>query len=550
MKIYFILLLVLIFNLIGCEKKELPFISPTLEITSIKVLSAKNCMINFKVDKGRARNLKSFYFEFTDLTIISQEVIKRNIDIKDENVYQDSVIVDFNSTGHDFRCIAKLESDKNTFRSNPVFIRLSADYTTDITKSVDFVNLEPLSQMLAAYCIEKDNIGFVVNAGEKAYIKIYYKQQLPRSLKYELKLDDKISIPVNTNEFGENIHESYADLWVKIPDNVPAGDYEIYLYVSDNDKRYKYISLKKLRVLSSKVTRTEITDFPIYYNTHFLLGSKLFYMSKMYTEYAPVRIKVIDLKTYKWEDRKNFEYPEYKSNFSSVNQLNFKYNNRQYIINSVCSNSDFELNNKIYRYDDVSDSWEFITDYPGKGTQDFYLFVIGDCLYMGSNRIGDMYYAKDDFWEYDFIRNEWEKKNNLPSDMHGKIISSCNSNTSGYSFTIFRELWKYSSENDSWTKLSTLEGGPYSRDKTTLLFYNNALYIAGGNTYEYGTSIFPLADIWHYNLTTNKWTLKFLQFQGFASQFDFGNVVFFFENKMIVATRSNDDKPVLYSIEL
>jgi N-acetylneuraminic acid mutarotase len=93
--------------------------------------------------------------------------------------------------------------------------------------------------------------------------------------------------------------------------------------------------------------------------------------------------------------------------------------------------------------------------------------------------------------------------------MNGSINGVCANENTGWCMTSYRELWQYDASTDTWQKLSSLYGGPYTRYSTRVVYDNGFVYVLGGYTYTaYGYE--DLSDFWRYNLSTKNWEYIYL----------------------------------------
>lgn len=96
---------------------------------------------------------------------------------------------------------------------------------------------------------------------------------------------------------------------------------------------------------------------------------------------------------------------------------------------------------RIYEYDPVSDTWDYITDYPGEGFDNIKVFVINNKAYMGLGRnFSDDSYS--DFWEFDIENISWEKLHSCPINMAANL--SFTINNKGYIGIGWNDYYDYS----------------------------------------------------------------------------------------------------------
>lgn len=160
--------------------------------------------------------------------------------------------------------------------------------------------------------------------------------------------------------------------------------------------------------------------------------------------------------------------------------------------------------NDWWRYDPATDSWERLTDFPGKPRNLAFSFVINDKIYVGGgdSLLWRPYYR--DVYVYDPSTDTWQGVASLPYALSGAPGTS--DGTYGYVFGGMNEwgelqnvILRYDPNQDRWDTLTTLAGegrwGPF------LVYHQGYLYAGTGRT----SSGEYLPDVYRFNLSTAQW---------------------------------------------
>ncbi|MDD3322740.1 MAG: kelch repeat-containing protein [Paludibacter sp.] len=157
----------------------------------------------------------------------------------------------------------------------------------------------------------------------------------------------------------------------------------------------------------------------------------------------------------------------------------------------------------------TSISWTEKNEFPSVGRVKAVAVVVGNKAYIGlgyDNTIGvytDRNAYLKDFWEYDPSNNyTWTQKDSFPSfatdacvsfEYKGQIYIGAGFN--GYGFT--NEFWKYSPENDKWTRLNDIPvdgraGAVLCKGENHIFFGTGYRTLNANDWWEY----FPDTDSW------------------------------------------------------
>lgn len=542
-----ILIIILILALFtSCEQPEVEvFVSPQINILSTQVQSENTCLIELKIKKGHGATLSDITLQFTDISETSADDYIVKYDLEDSVEYTKTYTITVPSSNHDYRVKAFLKSSKNTYKSNVSIVYFSKNYN-DLNTGIKYIDLynNPENDY---YLDKENNIGLCLPRGSFFLLDLTLSKNIPKTSPYILKLNDTIPISFTVSPLYYTGNKEHIE--VNIPEDLPAGDYTVCLYLYGN----RYEALSKLRVLPGKAIAYDIPEDPIREIYHYLdvIGNSFIINNKIYFIYTLDPglnchgfVSCFNIDTRTWERKKDINIFGATSYNSWISNCSFKYNDKQYIIAESFYGDTSSVNNMcIIEYNDKLDSWKNITTYPGEGTQELAAFQVNGCVYMGGGR--SMGNQMTDFWEYSFAQKKWTQKNDIPGSLNGVIISSCSSLNEGYVLSEYRELWKYTSNNDTWTKISVLRQGPYSRNETKIHYNNGKIYLSGGLTY--ASLVTYLTDTWEYNISTNKWRLMCLTTNGIKSP------TFFYNNKIIAAIQRKynyNSDPYIYEITL
>lgn len=541
-KIIFIQILSLfLISLTGCDDDNSIFKAPDITISSYEILSDHTCLVKVRVNKGAGAKIKRLNIDFKDITDTTAQVFSVDCPVQDAIEYSDSFQIEIPARKHDYAVKANLSSVKNTYSGPSVIMRFSSDFNNFFT-GINYIDLYK-SEYKMVY-IDND-IGNVVNRGEYFMIMIYYSVMPSSKGIYELKLNDSIPVKLETS-FSGWMYNGETSWGAKIPANFTPGEYSVHLYANGTE----YVAPSKLKVLTGSSVNISIPDCQVLYssagymsyelNSSFLSGNKIY----TFYRYPNHAVLAYDMVKKSWEIKKSISYPDGFNAYSHFELKNAEYNNKHYMTEYLYDDKNYKIIGiNITEYDEVADTWKTITNYPGVCYDNFVQFVIGNSLYMGGGlKIGDGN-LNHEFWEYNFIQNQWIKKKDIPDQVDNRILASCNSPSEGFIITGYRDFWKYMPDQDVWEQLPTLNLGPYARSATSLVYGNNKVYLVGGLPVDHLDPV--LNDICEYDIAKKKWDFKYLLTTGIGA-----TPAFFYKDKLIVGINRNwDSSPYFVEIK-
>lgn len=182
----------------------------------------------------------------------------------------------------------------------------------------------------------------------------------------------------------------------------------------------------------------------------------------------------------------------------------------------------------VYRYDQASDTWTRVADFPGGARYGAVGFSIGNEGYVGTGFVNQAGGFRGDFWRYDPPSNQWSQIASLWPGY--ERVSASSFSVGGYGFVtcgegntgLFGDMWEYLPNSNTWIP----QPGPTKLPRYGAIGFNDGSYgaLTCGLTLEYPTSETYVAtnDFWYYNPSTNVWT----QDINFAGGARFGGVGF------------------------
>lgn len=146
----------------------------------------------------------------------------------------------------------------------------------------------------------------------------------------------------------------------------------------------------------------------------------------------------------------------------------------------------------------------------GSGISRAMSFAIGNKIYVGGGYVGPFTNTKE-FYEYDIATDKWAKKADLPGGFKnrsggigfaigtkGYIGLGAEDNLSISGSKPLADLWEYDPTTDKWTAKASLPDS--ARTGAGCFVLNSKAYVVGGSI---GSS-----DLWEYNPSSNTWTAK------------------------------------------
>lgn len=154
----------------------------------------------------------------------------------------------------------------------------------------------------------------------------------------------------------------------------------------------------------------------------------------------------------------------------------------------------------IWKYNYQTDSWTYLCDFPGGARSYAFAFVINGKVYIGGGS-----YGKKDLWEYNPSDNNWQQKGDCPQstewDGVGFSIGS-----KGYILDSQGNLYEYNPVNDSWNNKSSYPGG---MNYPVFFVINEKAYVGIGSDTRQIFVYEPSNDTWSYKTVYpgNAWRL-------------------------------------------
>ncbi|PXV68971.1 Kelch motif protein [Dysgonomonas alginatilytica] len=558
MKIYLCVLFIMSLAFTGCDKKEYiyeEFEKPTIEILSTDIESKDVCEIELKINIGVGVTIKNAYLKVWDVTSDSTQSEDYKIELTQDREQIHKVIVKALKDKHDYKIRAILRSDNNEYVSSPKIIRFSDIL---IQNGINYINLYLGDNERDYFYVDEINkIGKNLKKGELFLFNIYYSKLPSQNTKTEIKLNG--NIPIRTSiEYSGWMEDGEVSGIGYLPEDIVPGIYTIHVYMDE----VEYILEYKIRILPGSSERFYIDPRPDKESyigditNYFVTDNKAYYIHNLI---APYTVLSFDLNTLKWKKMRDIPL-NYSDQYFNIQPQRISSNNNHYFLFRMSTKGSYDYDSMtLWEYIEVNDSWSRITTYPGLGESGYIAFIVGDNIYMGGgvknvyNEYGAFISQKSvtDFWIYNIKNKTWKRLGNVPYDSTGYDIyvnSTCVNGHDVFTFTHFRDLWKYNSQNDQWSKLETLRGGPYDRISSNLLYYKNKLYLVGGRT---SKDNIGLRDVWEYDLNSNVWSLVDIQENVFGTTWGLDIPSFFFNDILYIGYGAlmYDDKEFFYKVK-
>ena len=157
----------------------------------------------------------------------------------------------------------------------------------------------------------------------------------------------------------------------------------------------------------------------------------------------------------------------------------------------------------LWKWDQTTNTWTQLANYPGMGDYAQSSFAIGGKGYVGLGQTGST--IGNDLWAYDTTSNSWTSKAVFPGAARYSAFGfsvgtdgfvGCGSSGSA---PYHHDVWKYNSLSDTWTQLSNYPGG--NREGLNYFTIGHVAYI--GNGWD-GSMLY--SDFWQYNSSNDSWT--------------------------------------------
>lgn len=150
-------------------------------------------------------------------------------------------------------------------------------------------------------------------------------------------------------------------------------------------------------------------------------------------------------------------------------------------------------------------TWTALQDFPGLGREEAVSFVIGDKLYVGSGKTGNISYSRD-FYAFDFLTETWSPITSLKVGEERSGAISFTNGTFGYvyggkwSANYLNNLKRYNPTTNTWKYMAPFPSN--KRIYSASFVVNDEAFIVGGNL----PSNAPYREVWKYSIPTDTWT--------------------------------------------
>jgi len=465
---FLLLSLGIVIGLSGCIKEEVVLDSPSITILSAKTTALTEFEIVIEIKKGEGQKMKKAELILDDITVLGAPDIEQELLLNDEEKQTDTLIINTYRQNHDFEIKACLQTDRYTYESTPKVLRSSKNwFIVDVFPSINYSGLF-------------DSIADYVNVGGSFNIEVYYLNvYTPKTV--EVKLNRTISLKHSLdfkNYFFSSSVQCLGEVFV--PEDLAPGIYDVYVYIDGNE----YKTANKIKILKGKWQ----TMNPNYPGDEINLFAWFVINDDLYLIEGNLHVWKYNFESEQWEQKKDFPHM-IDVNQNKILSLSLQYKNKGYVVLQIFQSLE------IWKYDEVSDSWSFVTKYPVAGNRCRTSFIVGNNLFFA----GD----ENMLWSLDLETLQWVQKNNIPIVDGGGGNLSCVIDNSVYVYSFTNDLWQYYPETDQWTKKKKFPG--HNRYVSSMVAKNNNLYLLGGAYSDYG--VVALKDCWEYSTKTDSWDL-------------------------------------------
>ncbi len=489
---FYPILLLLIFFSWGCKKEQIVLISPSIEIKSALATALTTYHVVVETKVGEGQKIEKAEVIFKDITVNSAPDILQGIQINDNKNQIDTITIKTNRLAHDYSVQASLTTDKYTYTSEQKIIRSAKNnFSIDVLPNYIYTDLN-------------NHIADFVNKGSSFSLKVDYLNVFkPKSVEVKLNrtIPLKHTLDFKNYWFGDNIETTGS---VSVPQEIEEGVYEVYVYLDGVEFKTKN-NIKILKGSWQKIDPKYPGDKRGQY-AWFVKDDNIF----LFGGYGSSKIPVLkyNILNNSWERKLDFR-ESIEPGKCQILSSNLQYNNKAYIL--FRNNENIE----IWNYENETDKWSLVTQYPGKAIEYFTSFISKGKIFLGggsryNQKMGhyDYYY---DLWEYDLDSNNWIQKNNLPIKFTleqierggGGTLSSVVNENNVYVFSYSNDFWQYHPDTDSWSQKKKFPG--HLRIISNLIEKNNKLYLIGGLYLDYG--YVGLKDCWEYTVSSNSWEM-------------------------------------------
>lgn len=185
----------------------------------------------------------------------------------------------------------------------------------------------------------------------------------------------------------------------------------------------------------------------------------------------------------------------------------------------------------LWEWDQVTNHWTRLADYPGDCYNDPVGFAIGGKGYIFANGWydeGGNYI--NEFWEYDPALNKWSQKSSPPANATRTFpvafsiglkgyIGLGQKMTPNYNVEYYNDFWEWDPATDVWSKKADFPGlgrsgaAGFAIGNSGYVGTGDCSYLFPGMNDDAGPVLPPsegplLADFWEYNQASDQWTRK------------------------------------------
>lgn len=500
----YLLSLLLLFSF-GCKKEnDIDFKRPSISLGDIEIVSSNECQVSVILDLGVGYKKHKVKLELEDFTDIDNPPVSIpvSIDSKEQN---QEITVKFNvpDSNHDYMVRGIMETQNNYFETGRKTIMISKpNHRYDIGIPYIFIN-----SFDYGYPFIEGDIHKIAQPGEYFLIKL--ENQYGGFQIKDIKVTLNNSIPLESDFPYDYVGSNDESIGATLPDNLPPGDYSVQLYLDGG----KWDVQGKIRILPWKSNIVE-TDSPLSFYSmaaSFQIGNTTYYLQwgdhDIVESKSTYKMCAYQFDQNKWQTLNDWVYFINASPLQAIST-----NGKGYCILQVHNggSNDYYCTCSLWCYSPDLDQWNYITDYPGQGSQGFVLYSNNDYIYMGGGiRTGTIYNETEtatcDFWRYNIQTNEWEQLPDLPFMVRDRrtVNSSCTDGEKSYTFLSDRTLWSYHFATNQWKQEGTLLNGPYNRYNSPIVSWKGKVCMVGSYL-GYQNS---LSDVQLYDPSTGQWTL-------------------------------------------
>ncbi|WP_197018839.1 kelch repeat-containing protein [Prevotella sp. P6B4] len=499
-------LFAIIISLMACTKEEVreadQYSLPSVTMDSCVITSDNSLTAYMTVDKGESFRNHSLQMLVYDAKNLQQAQSTINVDLTGERVQKIQKAFSVPATGTEYLVSAVLKTTKNAFKSNPIMVsmgKMTAESYLRIWGQPRYLDEVTYEGRCTPAKFETDEVALHFSARRRFGIVV---RAAVTGMPVEVRVGNRL-YSINKQAWYYDSYwnpEADAPFEVNLDDDMEPGIYDVALHWGDIELPLP----KKIRILPLKaeeeetISFTEFNDQPYNAKAAFRIADKMYY----YTWADPCLLVSYDLNTQTWTKYK--EVPENIKEMVAVGSKAYGITEEY----TWLYEDKYLLENKLYEYDSLTDSWKKLSDVPTeKGVSQMKMFAAGGNVYLcGGNYLDQRYNTSDsrninqrcmETWKYDVSTGQWTKVADKPTKQ--VVIQTGNGDTNGYVMTAEGNLWVYDSSRDTWTKETQLTSVYETINQAQcLLEYNGKLIYAGNN---------ENSAIYNYDFNTGKWEL-------------------------------------------